>query len=287
MNFVTIDFETANHYLDSACSLGIVKVEKGKIVFQKEYLINPECIFEPGNILIHGITPGDVASAPKFYEIWDEIYPLINGEIVFAHAADFDIKVLKAMIEKYNLKVPEIKIGCTLKIARIALKENLPNCKLNTISAYIGCEHNHHNALSDAIVCYYLIKYVERIYQVYDVVDLFNKLSLVFGVYNSLEYSGVKNRLRLKTSKVITNVLKGQVVAFTGKPKNMTKKHFMNLVSSYGGIVSKDYNYRIDIFVVFPNPTLSKVKLIKDLRKNKDIKMLSESEFMELINNDQ
>lgn len=286
MNYIAIDFETANHNLDSACSLGLVKVEKGKIVFEKEYLINPECIFEPSNIMIHGITHDMVINSPKFYEIWDEIYDIINGQIVFAHAADFDIQVLKTMIERYELKVPDIRIGCTLRIARIAFKDIIPNCKLNTISSYIGCEHNHHNGLSDAKVCYYMIKYVERMYQVYDVVDLFNKLSLVFGEYNENRYSGVRNRLRLKTSKIIKDVLKGKVVAFTGKPKNMTKNHFINLVASYGGVVSKDYNLRVDIFVVFQNPVLSKVESIEELRKVKEILVVNEKEFMELIDSD-
>lgn len=286
MNYVTIDFETANSSLDSACSVGIVSVEKGNIVFQKEYLINPECMFDINNILIHNITPDAVIDAPKFYEIWDEIYEIINGRIVFAHAADFDIKVLKAMIEKYQLKVPDIMIGCTLRISKIAFKEILPNCKLNTISGYLNSDHNHHNALSDALVCYDIIKYVKRMYQVYDVVDLFNKLSLIFGKYNENEYYNVKNRLRLTTKNVIKNVLKGKVVAFTGKPTQMTKNHFMNLVESYGGITTKDLNYRIDIFVIFNNPVKSKVELLEQLKEHKDILVLNEKEFMELITND-
>ncbi len=286
MKYVTIDFETANHNLDSACSLGIVKCEKGKIVFEKEYLINPECLFEPSNILIHKITPDDVFDKPKFYEIWDEIYDIINGEVVFAHAADFDIKVLKSMIEKYGLKVPDIKIGCTLKIAKIAFKDTLINCKLNTISSYIGCSHNHHNGLSDAKVCFYMIEYVKRMYQVYDIIDLFNKLSLVFGVYNEKEYYNVKNRLRLKEVKVIKDVLKGKVVAFTGKPQTMTKKHFITLVQSYGGYITKDYNLRIDIFVKFINPTASVLKCIENIQKVKNIVVVDEKGFMELIDND-
>ena len=286
MNYVTIDFETANSTLDSACSLGIVSVEKGNVVFQKEYLINPECLFDPNNILIHRITPDAVLEAPKFYEIWDEIYEIINGRIVFAHAADFDIKVLKAMIEKYQLKVPDIMIGCTLRISRIAFKDALQNCKLNTISSYLGSTHNHHNALSDALVCYDIIKYVKRMYQVYDVNDLFNKLSLIFGKYNESEYFGVKNRLKLTTKHVIKNVLKGKVVAFTGKPSRMTKKHFINLVESYGGVTTKDLNYRIDIFVVFNSPVKSKLELLEELKTHKEILVLNEKEFMELITND-
>lgn len=286
MDFVAIDFETANHQLDSACSLGIVSVKKGVIEYQHEYLINPECIFDENNIMIHGITPSVVEKAPTFPEIWDEIYEIINGRIVFAHAADFDISVLKAMINRYNLKIPSIEIGCTLRVAKIAFKDILPNCKLNTISQYLQIEHNHHNGLSDALVCYYMIKYVEKMYRVYDVVDLFNDLSLVFGKYNENEYTKVRNRLKLKTKDIIKDVLKGMVVCFTGKPKSLTKNHFINLVLSYGGVVSKDYNHRIDIYVVFQNPAKKDLEKLNKVREVKDIKVYTEEEFMELVKND-
>ena len=286
MDFVAIDFETANHQLDSACSLGIVSVKKGVIEYQHEYLINPECIFDENNIMIHGITPSVVEKAPTFPEIWDEIYEIINGRIVFAHAADFDISVLKAMINRYNLKIPSIEIGCTLRVAKIAFKDILPNCKLNTISQYLQIEHNHHNGLSDALVCYYMIKYVEKMYRVYDVVDLFNDLSLVFGKYNENEYTKVRNRLKLKTKDIIKDVLKGMVVGFTGKPKSLTKNHFINLVLSYGGVVSKDYNHRIDIYVVFQNPAKKDLEKLNKVREAKDIKVYTEEEFMELVKND-
>lgn len=286
MDFVAIDFETANHQLDSACSLGIVSVKKGVIEYQHEYLINPECIFDENNIMIHGIIPSVVEKAPTFPEIWDEIYEIINGRIVFAHAADFDISVLKAMINRYNLKIPSIEIGCTLRVAKIAFKDILPNCKLNTISQYLQIEHNHHNGLSDALVCYYMIKYVEKMYRVYDVVDLFNDLSLVFGKYNENEYTKVRNRLKLKTKDIIKDVLKGMVVCFTGKPKSLTKNHFINLVLSYGGVVSKDYNHRIDIYVVFQNPAKKDLEKLNKVREVKDIKVYTEEEFMELVKND-
>ena len=286
MDFVAIDFETENHQLDSACSLGIVSVKKGVIEYQHEYLINPECIFDENNIMIHGITPSVVEKAPTFPEIWDEIYEIINGRIVFAHAADFDISVLKAMINRYNLKIPSIEIGCTLRVAKIAFKDILPNCKLNTISQYLQIEHNHHNGLSDALVCYYMIKYVEKMYRVYDVVDLFNDLSLVFGKYNENEYTKVRNRLKLKTKDIIKDVLKGMVVGFTGKPKSLTKNHFINLVLSYGGVVSKDYNHRIDIYVVFQNPAKKDLEKLNKIREAKDIKVYTEEEFMELVKND-
>ena len=286
MDFVCIDFETANSSLASACSLGIVSVRKGNIEFQKEYLINPECDFSDFNILIHKITPSMVEDAKTFPELWAEIKEIINGRIVFAHAADFDIGVLNAMIERYGLDKPDITIGCTLRISKIAFKDILPNCKLNTISRYLNVEHEHHNGLSDALVCYHIIKYVKRMYQVYDVYDLFNDLSLLFGKYNENENVRVKSRLKQKNKKIIKDILKAKVVAFTGKPDGMTKKKFMEIVISYGGIIAKDYNHRIDIFVVFTNPQKKHLELINKLTEIKEIKICNEKEFMEIINND-
>lgn len=40
-DFVTIDFETANNNLNSACSLGIVAVKDLEIVEREYYLIKP------------------------------------------------------------------------------------------------------------------------------------------------------------------------------------------------------------------------------------------------------
>ena len=89
-----------------------------------------------------------------------------------------------------------------------------------------------------------------------------------------------------QNKKIIKDVLKGKVVAFTGKPDTMTKKKFMELVVSYGGIVAKDYNHRIDIFVEFTNPQKKHLELIEKLNEIKEIKICNERQFMEIINDD-
>jgi DNA polymerase III subunit epsilon len=61
MDFVALDFETANENRDSACALGLVVVENNEIVKKDYWLIRPkELYFNPFNISIHGITPDDV-----------------------------------------------------------------------------------------------------------------------------------------------------------------------------------------------------------------------------------
>lgn len=54
-DFISIDFETANEYRDSACQLGITTVQNGAIKDVKSWIINPEQSFSTFNTSIHGI----------------------------------------------------------------------------------------------------------------------------------------------------------------------------------------------------------------------------------------
>ena len=67
MNFVAIDFETANHNRSSACSIGIAVVKNDEIVETKSFLIHPvPNYYAPINIRIHGISDRDTESSPTF-----------------------------------------------------------------------------------------------------------------------------------------------------------------------------------------------------------------------------
>lgn len=70
MNFVAMDFETANHQAHSACSLALVMVQNSQIVDEYYTLIQPETPFFWRNVQIHGIHQEDVRNAPKFPDVW-------------------------------------------------------------------------------------------------------------------------------------------------------------------------------------------------------------------------
>lgn len=284
IEYVTIDFETANANMDSACSVGICGAYQGKLVFEKYYLINPFEPFAFQNIAIHGITPKMVEDAPSFKEIWNEIYELINGRIIFAHASTFDMHVLKSLLEKYNLKYPDLKIGCTLKLSKLCFKDILPNCRLGTISEYLEVEHDHHNAISDAKICYYLIERVKRMYQVYDVVDLFEMLNLGFGVLKPEFYRDCyKKNMKVNTKKVISKRFEGKIVAFTGKPKSMTKTEFKNYVINNGGMISRNIDLAVNTFIVFTNPSVAHLNALESVMMKKDILVLDEEGFLKIL----
>lgn len=280
--YITIDFETANKNYTSACSIGLVGARNGKIVFEKYYLINPEEEFETYNTLIHGITYEDVKNEKTFPELWPEIKELIDGNILFAHSALFDMSVLKSLLEKYNLPFPTIKIGCTLRLSRIAFKDSLTSFKLSTISTYLEVNHNHHNAISDASICYYIIERCKRIYQVDTVQELFEEVGLCFGFLDEKRFRNCYNKLS-EQSKPKSELLKGMIISFTGKPSNMTKVDFKKLINENGGLYSKEITRVINTFITFPSPSKKHLQALELLKNKKEIKEYTEEEIMEIV----
>ena len=179
VDFVAIDFETANKDAASAISLAAVTVENGKITKRAYSLIKPPTdFFEPEFIDIHGITPKMVEDKPTFDVLWPAIYERhLKGKLIIAHNAKFDMGVLKGMLEHYRIEVPSMSYACTVKIARKVWPE-LVNHKLNTVGNFLGYEFNHHQALDDAQVCAQIAVAAARQEQVASMRELLEKLNL-------------------------------------------------------------------------------------------------------------
>lgn len=149
MDFVTVDFETANSSRSSACSIGIVEVAQGKIVFEQEWLINPDQHFDPMNISIHKITPHMVKDQPTFQELWPTLLPFFENKSIVAHNASFDMSVLRYCLDRASLNYPAFNYYCTYLLSKKILA-HMPSHKLNIISNHYGITFNHHDALEDA-----------------------------------------------------------------------------------------------------------------------------------------
>ena len=149
--FAAIDFETADHGPDSACAIGVVRVEGLKIVARETVLIRPP---RPRIVFtyVHGITWAMVAAAPAFNDVWAQVAPLLEGvEYLAAHNASFDRRVLTACCAAHGLAVPLHPFVCTVQLARRhwAMKPaNLP-----AVCRRLGIGLIHHHAGSDAEAC--------------------------------------------------------------------------------------------------------------------------------------
>ena len=149
--FTAIDFETANCDPDSACAVGLVRVEEGHVVRRESRLIRPWTRrFE--FTYLHGIAWRDVASAPKFGAVWPVIADMCQGvDFVAAHNADFDEGVLRACCVRAGIGAAGLRFECTVKMARRSL--GLYPTGLAVVAGRLGIALDHHNAASDAEAC--------------------------------------------------------------------------------------------------------------------------------------
>lgn len=152
-NIVSIDFETANPSRVSICAAGLAVFENGQLMESPYWLVRPpkgHGWFWESFIECHHLTHLDVLDAPEFSAIAPELLArLSRADVVTAHNAPFDMDHLRAALEHFGLPQPDFEYVCTCQLARRVWPE-LPNHKLNTLTAHIGHEFNHHHAQSDA-----------------------------------------------------------------------------------------------------------------------------------------
>lgn len=157
---IALDFETADRGADSACALGLVRIEHGRVADSFYSLIRPprrRVYFTE----IHGITWNMVKDCPSFGELWPTLTEFLNGaDFLAAHNASFDRRILRGCCEAAQLTTPAIPFLCTVKGARRGL--NLPHNKLNDVCEHLGIELNHHNAESDALASAQIYLYLRQ-----------------------------------------------------------------------------------------------------------------------------
>ena len=149
--FVALDFETADYYQDSACSIALIRVENHAIVHREHRLIRPprrDFIFS----YLHGITWSQCAGEPSFGELWPQLKGILDGSrFIAAHNASFDAKVLRTCCDAVAIPPPDQPYLCTVKLARKTW--GVRPTKLPNVCQHLGLTLNHHDALSDAEAC--------------------------------------------------------------------------------------------------------------------------------------
>ena len=150
MDFIAIDFETANHNRSSACQIGLAKVINDKIVETKCFYIKPTPnYYEPINVRIHGITQDLTDNAPTFEALWhNELSHYFDGYELVAHNASFEISVFNAIKPFFEFEVPQIYD--TLKFSRAFCPELL-NFRLDSVCDFFNIPLDKHH---DAECCF-------------------------------------------------------------------------------------------------------------------------------------
>lgn len=197
MDFVAIDFETANELSTSACELGIAVVRNYKVVETRSFLIQPPDLrFNPFNTMLHGIASEHVEDQPDFKKLWPDLLPYFENQLVIAHNAGFDLHVLRSLLVHYSIPFKEIPFTCSIKVAKKVWKEH-QRYGLKSLSNILGIQLEHHRAESDAKACALIAGMAFRENQVSISEEITSKLNIYLGSISSEKLVSTRNKPEL------------------------------------------------------------------------------------------
>ncbi|MEI4769111.1 exonuclease domain-containing protein [Psychrobacillus sp. FJAT-51614] len=301
MDFVAIDFETANSFRTSVCSIGIVQVKNGEIKEEIHTLINPLSEFNYYNTKIHGITEDMVISAPTFEEYWPSFKEFVDNQMIIAHNASFDISVLRASLNNFHESYPNFQYGCSYQIAK-KVWPNLYNHKLSTVSNYLGISLRHHDALEDARAAALITLEALQKTQTNSIQDLSKLHKLKIGtpmptnkpVSRPKKHNGdtLIQSLVTEISPSRKHPLYGANVVFTGRMISMTRVQAAQLAVNCGANCKGSVDNNTNVLVVGDNDLVKYVQGVKStkmkkaeemIRQGLPIEIVGEQDFLRLV----
>ena len=155
VRFAVVDVETTGMRArgeDRITEIAIVHVDGPRIQVAFDSLINPGRPIPYFIQQLTTITDRDVADAPRFEEVADQVVAALSGRVFVAHNALFDWRFVTAEIERaqsFMLRMPKL---CTVRLTRRLVPE-LTRRSLDSVMYYFGLEtERRHRAGGDALV---------------------------------------------------------------------------------------------------------------------------------------
>ena len=175
---VCFDIETTGLKVtrEAITEIGAVVLKNGKITETFQTFVNPGRRLTPEIIGLTGITDAMLADATAFLQF-------VNGRVLAAHNAEFDISFIRAGCRKVGLEFEPTYID-SLILAQNLLPE-LHKYKLDIVAEHLDLPaFNHHRASDDAGMVGYML------------VPFFEKMRRELGISRLQEINGEMEKLR-------------------------------------------------------------------------------------------
>ncbi len=285
MKYLALDVETANADYSSICQIGIAEFENGEVINKWSSLINPESYFDPFNISIHGIKEFDVKNAPTFDKIYQELTKRLEGKIT-VHHMPFDRVALNRVCEEYQLPAINTKWLDSAKITRRTWEQfAYKGYGLKNIATFLKINFEHHNALQDAIAAGLVVANACLIKEM-SIEDWFLRVGKPINQNTSTsDYS-----VSIKQDGNPEGSLFGENLVFTGS-LSLPRKEAAKIASKIGCNVLNSVTQKTTILVVGTQDSTKLAgydksskhrKVEKLIEKGKQIKILSEKDFIKM-----
>ena len=120
ITFVIFDTETTGFspINDRVLEIGAVKVRDGKKLGEKTWLINPKRSIPWYVENVHHITSDMLKDRPTFDQVYPEFLEFIDGSVLIAHNAPFDIRMMSAEAARAKMPAPKNAVLDSLALFR-------------------------------------------------------------------------------------------------------------------------------------------------------------------------
>ncbi len=153
--YVSFDTETSGAWPlgDEVCEIAAVKWKNGQVIDEFQSLVSVSKPMSDFIITIHGITNEMLVGAPKMPDVAKKFREFIEGSVMVAHHAPFDMGFMALEFEKNNLAFPLPPVLCT-SLLSIVLFPDYENHKLQTLVQEMNLtKGTAHRALDDSRAC--------------------------------------------------------------------------------------------------------------------------------------
>lgn len=146
-----VDLETTGTHprTDRIIEVGVILVEPDGRFREWQSLVDPEISIPPFIENFTGISDADIAGAPRFADIADELHAMLEDYVFVAHNARFDYGFLRYAFQRAGLRFHRQPL-CTVKLSR----RLYPSFSRHNLDALIGRHglrvDDRHRALGDA-----------------------------------------------------------------------------------------------------------------------------------------
>ncbi len=154
VTFCVLDLETTggDRNNDFITEIGAIKLRGGECQGTFQTLVNPGRAIPPSITMFTGISDAMVFPAPRIEQVLPTLLEFCGDSVIVGHNVRFDIAFLNAALGRSRRPTLTNAAVDTLALARRLVRDEVPDCRLATLSSRFRLDHQpSHRALDDAL----------------------------------------------------------------------------------------------------------------------------------------
>ncbi|MFP4150150.1 MAG: exonuclease domain-containing protein, partial [Nitriliruptoraceae bacterium] len=137
--FVVLDLETTglDPARDRITEVGAVRVRGGEVLGELRTFVHPGRPIPPAVTAVTGITDAMVAHAPSEAAVLGHVLSFLDGAVLVAHNAAFDLSFLRSAAARCATPEPTPVVLDTARLSRRLLRDEVRDHRLATLARHL------------------------------------------------------------------------------------------------------------------------------------------------------